>query len=458
MTGSIIKDIESLDVLLDTPPKCLQNEILTDQAHSSDVRASIPGLHIERGSTMRKLLLVKAISGRMRRDGSSLLKETRDWAKNHKLLGYFFWLFLAIAIQLCLGLGGWAFPDGRPACSSSNMSEETFGKVKNRSICLLSETLESGIPIIRFLSAFILGGFVASSVNLWLVRRTAYCALCGATRNLLINLCSIVPDEQDKDVFSRWAVLGYELAVLKGRGLIDSDAGKSYLEKRQLMRPGEWDAMANGDRHTTVWFWIQVKAEKLMRENEISQISFQTICQAVTLSRDKANDLMSFIDRSQPPPYVFVCGLCVNTNLALYTLSTGVKWAIWMYDADGGVWKEPRMYVDALILFICTTIYGMLFDICTILHNPFGPRHIDVEHYNVGRGIRMLAKALAKGTYPQTMIRSINREAQVTSCDEDIQDLDNELSQFVQQPTVTGLLKKSTKRRAVSSKRLLSTS
>eukprot|EP01083_Nonionella_stella_P039099 106340_1 len=453
MSTRMAPDPESLNDLIDYLPHnlCPREELLTKD-ESIVMRSSVIGRDIERGS-IEKPWQVSTSKGSLSRGGLSLLRIARGWEnKSKEILGYLSWLFLAIAIQLCFGLGGWAFPDGRPACSNSNMSEETSGKVKNRSMCLLSETLDSGVPILRFLSAFILGGFVASSVHLWLVRRTAYCALCGATRNLLINLCSIVSKEQDKNLLSRWAILGYELAVLKGRGLIDSDIGKSYLEKRHLVSSGEWDAMVDGDRHTTVWFWIQVKVEKLMQENEISHMSFQTICQAVTLSRDKANDLMSYIDRSQPPPYVFVCGLLVNTNLAMYTISSGFKWAIWMYDADGGIWKEPRMYADALIVFLCTAMYGMLFDVCAILHNPFGPREIDVEHYKVGRGIRKLAKSLAKGTNPPTMTRRLGTseiEAQATSfCEDELEEHDNRISQLVKQPSTRDMRKRGVSWRA----------
>lgn len=326
MPGLLVQDSESLDNLFVSSGPCLrQSEPLKEDASFDKQNRASMSINVidnvERGSMQTRLKKTTS-QGRISRGGKSLLRKAREWGEDHKMFGYFSWLFLAITIQLSFGLGGWAFPDGKPACSSSNMSGETAGKVKNRSICLLSETLDSGVPILRFLSAFILGGFVVSSVHLWLVRRKAYCALCGATRNLLINICSIVKNDDDKDLFCRWVVLGYELAVLKGRGLIDSDVGKSYLQKLRVMDLSEWDAMVNGDRHTTVWFWIQVKAEKLMREDEISQISFQTICQAITLSRDKANDLMSVIDRSQPPPYVFVCGLLVNANLAIYTVSS----------------------------------------------------------------------------------------------------------------------------------------
>ena len=113
---------------------------------------------------------------------------------------------------------------------------------------------------------------------------------------------------------------------------------------------------------------------------------------------------MSCIDRDQPPPYVFVCAFLININLYLHSAATGLKWAIWMYDADGlSIWLEPRMYAEVIVLFLYTTIYAMLFDVCTNLYNPFGPRDIDIEHFQVGSGIRHLAKQLQNIDHPDTM-------------------------------------------------------
>jgi len=61
------------------------------------------------------------------------------------------------------------------------------------------------------------------------------------------------------------------------------------------------------------------------------------------------------------------------------------------------------MYTEVLVLFLYTTIYAMLFDVCTIMHNPFGPRDIDIEHFEVGSGIRHLAKQLQNIDHPDTM-------------------------------------------------------
>ena len=58
-----------------------------------------------------------------------------------------------------------------------------------------------------------------------------------------------------------------------------------------------------------------MKAMKLAQEEMISQHEFLIICTAVTLVRDKANNLMNCRGDDQPPPYVFLCAVLVNIVL-----------------------------------------------------------------------------------------------------------------------------------------------
>jgi len=353
---------------------------------------------IERGTMKQDLKGINTDTSKNSRNIESMVKRGREWGI--KLwLGYSLWVIVALSIQLVLGSGSWAFPDtleGQLACDTESPDQ-------NKNMCLLSKSLNDGVDTLRTLSAFVLGGYVVGSVNLWLKRRTAYCALCGSARNLLINVCSIAPADRNKKLLSRWAILGYELAVLKGRGLIDHDEGKIYLNLLNLLHGDEWDTMVDGDRHTTVWFWIQAKSRMLFENGDIDGLQFQTICQAVTLSRDRANDLMSCINLDQPAPYTFVCGLLININLLLLSVASGFEWSIWQHETHGKIWMEPRMYIEIFILFLNTAITSMLFDLCTILYNPFGGRKIDIMHYQVGAGIRKLAKSLSKSPLPSTI-------------------------------------------------------
>jgi len=153
------------------------------------------------------------------------------------------------------------------------------------------------------------------------------------------------------------------------------------LEVSRLISNDEWVSMVDGDRHTTVWYWIQSKAARLNDAGALSEFKLQTICNAVTLSRDKANDLMSCIDRDQPPPYVYVCAILININLFYQSTAAGLEWSSWMNDADGvgGIFTEPRLYCSAVILFFYNMIFAMLFDVCALLYNPFGARDFDVK-------------------------------------------------------------------------------
>ena len=166
---------------------------------------------------------------------------------------YFFWVIIALVIQFMVGAGEWAFPQGAGGIDNSACSPLTPGSqvMRNRNVCNLNVSLAEGSARLTFLSAFIVGGFLLNSVKLWRARRTAYCALCGATRNLLINLCTVVDSQVQKIVLTRWAILGFELAVLKGRGLIDLEDGRQYLEGLRLVKLNEWEKLINGDRHTT---------------------------------------------------------------------------------------------------------------------------------------------------------------------------------------------------------------
>ncbi len=100
------------------------------------------------------------------------IKKTNVWHTRH-LLEYLYWTVIALIIQFVVGggTGYWAFPfedKERPICSTD---DPDYHKMN---ICTLRDSLEHGAQRFIILSAFILGGFLASSVNLWLSRRNAY--------------------------------------------------------------------------------------------------------------------------------------------------------------------------------------------------------------------------------------------------------------------------------------------
>ena len=208
--------------------------------------------------------------------------------------------YVAYSIVLMLVLGFSAFPDGErgasgPACQNG----------RNMAMCQLNDTLQSAKVEFRFLIAFILAGYVAMSVKMWGVRRTNYAALCGNARNLSIQIASILPVHAERRVaerrvlLARWVLLAYELAVLKGKGLIDSDTGREHVANLKLLESGEWEAMVPGDRHSTVFFWINTELVRLQRAGVIEPHLVVGLAGGVAAMRAQANDLMSSLDRDK---------------------------------------------------------------------------------------------------------------------------------------------------------------
>lgn len=332
------------------------------------------------------------------------------WSRHHHL-EYIMYVLFPLTIQITCGWS-WAFPDGaHPACDSNGMGGSS---TKNTKICNLGLWLGDALLQFQVLVAFVLAGFVMSSVRLFRMRRTNYARLCGAVRNILINISSLVPlsdnnveINQARINMLRWVILAYELSVLKGRGCIDNESGREYLENLNLLKRGEWDSLIDGDRHTTAWWWIQMQARELRRRGVIvSDIDFHKICNAVTLCRGEANDLMSVIDRDQPPPYSSVCSLLVNVNIFIFLFQKGVLWATWAFELGwGGIYAEPKMYLSIFVVYTYCAIFSRLFDLCYALHNPFGPRKfVDLPHGPISAGLRKLAKELCECHLPPTFL------------------------------------------------------
>lgn len=333
---------------------------------------------------------------KINRDVGTMKKTAKVWSGNY-WFAYIIWPLIAIIIQLFFGLTPWWLPDDKSIC--------TDGTNRDVWICDLVEALEDGTNGLTFLSAFIVGGFVISSVNIWLGRRSSYRTLCGATRDVLVNINSIVPNQKDRLLMTRWTIIAYELSMLQARELINSEAGRTYLEELNLLHTNEWETMIEDDRQGSVCFWIQAKAAKLAKStfssDRIEQLEFQTICGFVSSFRAKGFDMMGCISKDQPTPYVFVCACLINLNLAFHAVTNGFKWAIWLHNAGAQLWSNPSIYVSLFSLFAYSTMYAMLFDICAILYNPYGGRDIDIGHRAISASMRQFAKGLYKGDLPE---------------------------------------------------------
>lgn len=327
--------------------------------------------------------------------------------KKYKMFEYGMYPLIAVLCSFYF-CNPYFFPDGnKPAC------DDTL-PMKNEAMCGLARLIEREIGEIRTLMAFILGGFILSTLALWRTRRNNYAVLCGRARTMIIQFGALLPRISDiehdmeninrRETMLRWVVLGYELAVLKGRSEIDSHEGRKHLEFLGLLHGDEWEKMVEGDRHTTVWYWIQSKAADLCTEGVISESIMLQFCDLTADMRNTANDLMSKLDRDQAIPYSAIVGALVNLNLVFFTALKAVEWSIWNHEKDGTMFQTPRGWA-AFLFFICYVfILSMLYDMCIALYNPFGWRTLDIPHNIIGGGIRNLAKKVALGeNFPSTM-------------------------------------------------------
>jgi hypothetical protein len=266
----------------------------------------------------------------------------------------------------------------------------------NVNMCKFEDILHQAKTEFRFLIAFILAGYVGSSVATWKERRTDYASLCGNTRNLMLNIGTLVPEtskicEDPRATCSRWGLLAYELAVLKSRGHMDSLQGKQYLEEYGVLLPGEWELLANGDRHSAALYWCQTLINKMNLNGEMTDNSAIKVCEDISSFRAKANDMMSSLNRDLPFPYVALCGMLVKVNVFIMSSWKAVQWSAWLKTFGyGGLSNQIRFWAEIFLLFAWNVSYMALYDLGYFLDNPFGNRRIDVAHEIIGLGLHKL--------------------------------------------------------------------
>jgi len=175
--------------------------------------------------------------------------------------------------------------------------------------------------------------------------------------------------------------------------------------------------MVGGDRHTTVIFWIQTLMNRINQLGGISNHNLSTIARATTGLRAQANDLQSALDRDLPYPYSSLVGMLVKINLFLMSTWKGLQIALDVCGAGppsakwSDAWSVGRMgrppqceytphvlasdiAVRLIVLLFWNVSYAAMFDLCKILHNPFGNRRLDVAHEVIQNGLKRLADEL----------------------------------------------------------------
>ena len=325
----------------------------------------------------------------------------RDLTVCNHMYVFFFHLFVIwYGLILMAILAHKAYHEGEfgtgPACLGSPSSVNT-------DMCMVENILSVATQDFRFLIGFILAGYVGGIVNMWYTRRNNYASLCGNARNTVLTISSLLPDDKsDKAMMDvrynmcRWTMLGYELAMMKARGVMDDDSAQLYLEDTGHLIRGEWEQMCVGDRHTTCFYWVLTQARRLHEQGRLSEQYVLLISNAISNIRGQANDLMSSLDRDFPFPYTALCGFLVKINIFIFTTWKAVLWSQWLFSMGGDMFSLGRFWVDLFCTVVWNLSYGGLYDLGYALYSPFGPRRIDVAHEAIGEGIFKLAKSLAK--------------------------------------------------------------
>ena len=273
----------------------------------------------------------------------------------------------------------------------------------------LDSIIDAFFAKLNVLIAFLFGNFVALNVAAWKERRTNYASLIGATRNLLIQFGTVFAMasaasadavqagseasgtlDQARGTLGRYALLAVEFAILKARGHLDSPEARHYLLGTGLLNEEEYEATIPGDRHTTVYFWIQTVAVRLCRQGLCTPHELQMVGNAVTLARAQANDLMSSLDRDVPYPYASSMTMLVKVMMVLYSVSAGLR------IAEHSTWYNK--VVDCVGITIFTASFQGLLNLQKTLHNPFLSERLHVAHEAIaGTGLKQLSDALMEG-------------------------------------------------------------
>jgi hypothetical protein len=330
----------------------------------------------------------------------SLLADRRSWFINLARTC----LALAIALALTYVDGAYLFVKrARPVFQNANVEFRAQASGTNDR-GLGWHLMHPFLLPVGTVTAFVLGGFVLQALGAWRERRTNYASLCGTSRNLLVQLAAAIPREevQVRAKLGRWVSLALELAVLKARGAMDSEAGRSHLTTNNLLTDDEWEAMVPGDRHTTVLCWILTTAHELQREGLLSDVGTRSISEAVGAMRGQANDLMSSLNRDLPFPYAFVVSFMLQLVILIQALFTALACAdvSSSHSLQFGNHGEPvwYMWVFQLGCFFCLAmLYEAMGNVHHVLYNPFGPRALDVAHETIANGIRDLGTQLMAG-------------------------------------------------------------
>jgi len=248
---------------------------------------------------------------------------------------------------------------------------------------------------IQLLVAFLLGGYVSNMLGKWQRKRGLYGTLIGRTRDAIMKAtCLLTPDlmqtnesvnieakqafaDVAKPTIIRYFNLAAELAIMKTRGAMDDEnLGRPHLEAHGYLKPGEWELLIPGDRHTTSYFWIGCWFRKCKAHGLIDQHEFALIMESISDCRGVANDMMDMLPNGYPYAYLQIINLLTKIFMLFLAIDGGFKMAemrtMWIQmalDHSEPPWYWFFMWV---VMFLgCHACFQGILDLQHIMHNPF---------------------------------------------------------------------------------------
>jgi hypothetical protein len=309
-------------------------------------------------------------------------------------------LYLLYALVIMYMFATTSFPDGEPGAG------HTCDPGLNVAMCQLEVTLDDAKSEFRFLIAFVLAGYVASTVAAWNRRRANYAALVGSTRDTTVHVNAFLGGDdaevvESRTTISRWINLAFEIAMLRPKAHMESDIGRDYLLGRALLIPGEWEAMVPGDRHTTVFVWIASALASLGRAGKVPPSWVDSMSNRLSSMRAACQDPMETLSSLAPYPYSSLTAALVSINIAIFCTWKGVSWACWAHEFGwAAVWAQPKMWADLVIMVSWNVSYQAMYDLAYVLHSPFGDRRIDIAHETIGHGVQRFSRAVSTAGQP----------------------------------------------------------
>lgn len=236
------------------------------------------------------------------------------------------------------------------------------------------------------LVAFVLGGFVTLSAARWSRTRSIYTFVCGKTREHLMVTAALVQKASHdcetteatetlyayRDIFGRYAVLAFELAIRRAQGKMDSMQTKSWLQKLSLVTNDEWDRMVPDERHSTVYAWLLTASHQATVDGVLSPHEATEMYTSIKATLGAANDMIESQKDIMLLPYARVVTCLVKLYIVVCSTEFGMTIASAKYSQQ---FRDtvPGSYVllSLVAVYLISSCMQALLDLHVHLHSPF---------------------------------------------------------------------------------------